>query len=51
MKNEIINIDDDEIDELFVDIKDLVEQSRNRVYRTVNTEMVYLYWNIGKKDS
>ncbi len=49
MKNEIINIDDDEIDELFVDIKDLVEQSRNRVYRTVNTEMVYLCWNIGKK--
>lgn len=25
-----------------------MEESRNRVYKTVNTEMINLYWNIGK---
>ena len=28
--------------------KDLVINSRNKVYQTVNTEMLSLYWNIGK---
>ena len=37
-----------EIDNLYNDIRKLVEQSRNRVYKTVNTEMINLYWNIGK---
>lgn len=46
MKNEIVN--DKEINNLYVDIKSLIEQSRNRVYKTVNTEMINLYWNIGK---
>lgn len=46
MRNEIVN--DNEINNLYVDIKDLIEQSRNRVYKTVNTEMINLYWNIGK---
>ena len=40
--------DDKEIDLLYEDIKELVEQSRNRVYKTVNVEMIDLYWNIGK---
>ena len=31
-----------------ISFKELVEQSRNRVYKTVNTEMINLYWNIGK---
>ena len=48
MKNKMININNSEIDELFIEIKDLIEHSRNRVYNTVNTEMVILYWNIGK---
>ena len=26
----------------------MVEESQNRVYKTVNTEMINLYWNIGK---
>ncbi len=26
----------------------LIEESRNRVYKTVNIEMINLYWNIGK---
>lgn len=33
---------------MFLDIKNLIEQSRNRVYKTVNVEMINLYWNIGK---
>ena len=37
-----------EIDNLYNNIKDLVEQSKTRVYKTVNTEMINLYWNIGK---
>ena len=39
---------DAEIDNLYNDIKTLVEQSRIRVYKTVNVEMINLYWNIGK---
>ena len=41
-KNEV------EIDNIFCNIKELVVNSRNRVYSTVNTEMLHLYWNIGK---
>ena len=36
------------IDSLFDNIKDMVINSRNRVYSAVNTEMLNLYWNIGK---
>lgn len=36
------------IDSLFDNIKDMVINSRNRVYTAVNTEMLDLYWNIGK---
>ena len=46
MENELIN--ENEINILFDNIKELVEQSRNRVYKTVNTEMISLHWNIGK---
>ena len=45
---EIVVLDDNEVNELFINIKDLVNQSRNKVYKTVNTEMINLYWNIGK---
>lgn len=48
MKQEIKMIDNKEVDSLYNDIKLLVEESRNRVYKTVNTEMINLYWNIGK---
>lgn len=47
MKNEITMIDNETI-KLFDNIKYLIEQSRNRVYKAVNTEMINLYWNIGK---
>ena len=33
---------------IFNNIKELVVNSRNKVYTTVNIEMLKLYWNIGK---
>ena len=39
---------DNEVNNIFNNIKDLVINSRNKVYHTVNTEMLNLYWNIGK---
>lgn len=48
MKSKIDLIDSKEVDVLYNDIKKLVEESRNRAYKTVNTEMIKLYWNIGK---
>lgn len=33
---------------IFNNIKELIVNSRNKVYTTVNTEMLKLYWNIGK---
>ena len=47
MNNELKN-NENEINNLFDNIKELVINSRNRVYTTVNTEMLNLYWNIGK---
>lgn len=37
-----------EVNELFSDIKELVISSRNKVYKTINQEMLNLHWNIGK---
>ena len=37
-----------EVNELFSSIKELVINSRSKVYRAVNQEMLNLYWNIGK---
>ncbi len=36
-----------EINNVFDNIKELVIKSRNKVYRTVNMEMLNPYWNIG----
>ena len=46
MESEVIN--ENEINNTFDNIKELVISSRNKVYQTVNTEMLNLYWNIGK---
>lgn len=46
MKNKVIN--NNEINNLYSNIKKLIEQSRGRIYKTVNIEMINLYWNIGK---
>lgn len=37
-----------QIDLVFKDIKELVVNARNKVYSVVNTEMLHLYWCIGK---
>lgn len=47
MNMELIK-NENEINHIFVNIKKLVINSRNKVYQTVNTEMLNLYWNIGK---
>ena len=39
---------ENEINNMFNNIKELVINSRNKVYNAVNTEMLNLYWNIGK---
>lgn len=36
------------ISKSYDDIIKLVEQSRNRVYKIINIEMINLYWNIEK---
>ena len=47
MDNKLVN-NENEINNIFDNIKELVISSRNRVYATVNAEMLNLYWNIGK---
>lgn len=39
---------DESVNPIFEEIKGLINSSRNRVYSAVNTEMLNLYWNIGK---
>lgn len=46
MENELLK-NDTEINNIFDNIKELVINSRNKVYSVVNTEMLNLYWNIG----
>ena len=38
----------EDIDNVFASIKNLVDESRNKIYSAVNVEMLKLYWNIGK---
>ena len=45
LSNKLIN---NKINNIFDNIKELVINSRNKVYNTVNTEMLNLYWNIGR---
>ncbi len=47
MENELI-LTDENINPIFEEIRGLINTSRNRVYSAVNTEMLNLYWNIGK---
>ena len=46
--NNYLETHEDEINSIFNNIKELVISSRDRVYSTVNIEMLNLYWNIGK---
>ena len=47
MVNKVMLVDEN-INPIFEEIKGLINTSRNRVYSAVNTEMLNLYWNIGK---
>ena len=47
MKNNII-ISKENLDLVYKDIKGLIVDCKKRIYTTVNTEMLNLYWNIGK---
>ena len=47
MINEL-TLSEENINPIFEEIKGLINSSRNRVYSMVNTEMLQLYWNIGK---
>lgn len=44
----IQEIDNKTFELTFNEIKGLVINSRKKVYTAVNTEMLNLYWNIGK---
>lgn len=43
-----MSIGDENINPIFEKIKGVINNSRDRVYSAVNTEMLNLYWNIGK---
>ena len=43
-----IAVNDKSVNPIFEEIKGLINSSRNRVYTAVNTEMLKLYWNIGR---
>ena len=47
MNSKLIS-NDKEFNYVFDNIKDLIINSRNKVYQAVNTEILNLYWNIGK---
>ena len=47
MTNDLLLLDKN-INPIFEEIRNLINNSRNRVYSVVNTEMLNLYWNIGK---
>ena len=36
-------------DNLFQRIREILEDARNKVYRTANTEMLRAYWNVGRE--
>lgn len=43
------NLPSNTIDLLYVEVKQIIEESRNRVYKAANFETVKSYWNIGRK--
>lgn len=48
MKQTVRN-DTESLNQTFHDIKQFIIESKNKVYHTVNTEMLHLYWRIGKE--
>ena len=35
-------------DNIYKEIKSILEQARNKVYKVANSTMVEVYWNIGR---
>ena len=48
MSENVLVIKEENVDLIFCETNPLVIDSRNRVYSVVNTEMLHLYWSIGK---
>lgn len=36
------------IEQQFIEIRSLIIQAKENSFKAVNTELIYLYWNIGK---
>jgi hypothetical protein len=47
MSKEIMNTTE-ELSSLYNNVASLIETTKEKVYHSVNTELVLLYWNIGK---
>lgn len=47
MKSNLVK-EEMQLENIFDEIKGLVVSSRERIYSTINTEMLNLYWNIGR---
>lgn len=43
------NLPSKNIEVLYKEVKQIIDEAKNTVYRTANFEMVKAYWNIGKK--
>ena len=43
------NLPSKTIETLYTEVKQIIEQARNTVYKTANFAMVQAYWNIGKR--
>ena len=44
------NLPSKTVEILFTEVKQIIEQARNTVYKTANFTMVQAYWNIGKNN-
>jgi predicted nuclease of restriction endonuclease-like (RecB) superfamily len=47
--DKITGITDTSIEPLFKEISDLIKKAKQKVHIAINSELVLLYWNIGKK--
>ena len=47
-RNLFVNSYNKKLNKTYKEIEGLIEETRKRIYKTVNTEMVLLYWMVGK---
>lgn len=48
IKNDELAINDNSLNEIYINIKDTLNEARSKAYSTVNFYMVEAYWNIGR---